>query len=56
MRKLNQFPWYELMEEFQWDDDEFEDRKHGTIEQRQREVDLLERLQTKDREDEIRVV
>lgn len=56
MRKLDHFPWYEWVEEFEWDDDEFEDRKNGTIEQRRIEADLFERLQTKERQYEVRIV
>lgn len=51
MKRTDSFPWYEWVEEFEWDDDEFQDNKWVS-----READLLEKLITKDEEDEIRIV
>jgi len=42
-RKIDRFPWYEWTEEFEWEDDEFEDRKWGTIEERRRKAEALSR-------------
>lgn len=33
-RKIDHYPWYEFTQRFEWEDDEFEDRKWGTIEER----------------------
>lgn len=35
-RKIDCYPWYEFTQKFEWEDDEFEDQKWGTIEERRR--------------------
>lgn len=32
--KIDRYPWFEWSENLEWEDDEFEDRKCGTCEER----------------------
>lgn len=37
------FPWYEWIEEFIWEDDEFEDEQYGTISERKKKSKMKQK-------------
>jgi hypothetical protein len=52
LKKTDTFPWYEWVDEFEWEDDEFENNRWSEIERQRRAAEQLEiyhRSQTQSR-------
>lgn len=37
-KRIDFYPWYEWETNYEWEDDEFEDIRHGTVQERQQKA------------------